>query len=197
MRAFLPPSSPSRRRFLRQASGLFAAAGFAAQGASALAAVDYEFWERPRVLRLVRPETGDRFESLYWTGRGLHTQGYNELCWLLRDPHERTSVQMDVRLLDLLYGIQGYLTAATGLEDALVITDGYRTARTNAAMREQGLPAARQSLHMHAQAADIKVARLTPAQLAGVARYFDGGGVGVYRDGHVHVDTGRVRVWQG
>jgi uncharacterized protein YcbK (DUF882 family) len=184
-------SNLSRRKFLLAAGGLLLATTLPAAGK-----VDPEFWKRPRHLNLFRKETGEQFQAQYWADGRLLQQGYAEACWALRDVRSRKSVQMDVRLLDLLFGIQGYVAALRSQEHWLVITDGFRSPETNRAFREAGLPAARASRHLYGKAADLDVAGMSVADLGSIAAYFKGGGVGVYRDGHVHVDTGGIRAWR-
>lgn len=192
-----PPTEPlqglSRRQVLRSVGALT----LLALAGSSHAKVDNSFWEKPRTIRLYRPKTNEAVESLYWRDGVLAESRYNELCWLLRDVRANAHVQMHPRLLDLLYGIQGYLEALTGKPAWLTVTDAYRTPGTNTELIEEGIPASRASLHMYGGAADLKVSGLSAKQLAAVAKYFGGGGVGVYRGGHVHVDIGRVREWRG
>lgn len=162
----------------------------------AWAGIDKDYWHRPRQLNLLRRETGERAQALYWADGKLQYQGYAEACWILRDVSTSLSVQMEPRLLDILFGVQGYVSAITGRDDWLVVTDGYRTPGTNRRYREKGLPAARESWHVRAGAADLDVAALSAAQLGKAATHLQGGGVGIYTSGHVHVDVGRIREWR-
>lgn len=73
----------------------------------------------------------------------------------------------------------------------VVVTSGYRDPAYNAQVG--GVP---DSLHVHGKAADIKVAGLTPEQVADAARAVGFRGVGVY-DRHCHVDVGQRREWRG
>jgi hypothetical protein len=67
-------------------------------------------------------------------------------------------------------------TASTPLE----ILSGYRTPASNQKLREAGVPAARQSLHMVGRAADIRIANLNAEVLGGLVKSFRQGGVGFY-----------------
>ena len=67
---------------------------------------------------------------------------------------------------------------------------------------EQGVPAARQSLHMSGKAADVRIAGLTEEVLGGLVKSFRKGGVGFYyrsgpKGGWIHTDTGLNRTWKG
>jgi hypothetical protein len=54
------------------------------------------------------------------------------------------------------------------------------------------------SLHLEGRAIDVRLRGVDCAQLAELARSNRRGGVGYYRSSaFVHVDTGRVRSWQG
>jgi len=84
----------------------------------------------------------------------------------------------------------------------LEILSGYRTPASNNRLIEQGVPAARQSLHMSGKAADVRIAGLTEEVLGGLVKSFRKGGVGFYyrsgpKGGWIHTDTGLNRTWKG
>jgi uncharacterized protein YcbK (DUF882 family) len=205
----------SRRLFLQQSlalAGLAAPLGRAVAGAPATdlapppdlfdaQLLDLDFWVKPRTLSVVRPQSGERARVLYWKDGDLIPSAYEELCHILRDVQGKKMAQMDPKLLETLWGTQAFV-ARYGIDQPLEILSGYRTAATNNRLIEQGIPAARQSLHLKAKAADIRIARLTPDVLGGLIRSFRQGGVGFYyregpRGGWIHTDTGLQRTWNG
>ena len=192
----MTPTNPTRRLVLGAFAGLalpaLALPAHAANDAPVLRE-DARYWQRERRLRLVRSETGQACNALYWSNGQYLTEGYREACIVLRDVRANQAVQMDPGLLDTLYGIQGYLNAF-GWSRALVITSGYRSAATNARLADEG--AAKNSMHLYGKAADITLPGLSAKHLGQVAKYFQQGGVGFYTSRNfVHVDTGRIRSW--
>jgi len=216
----------SRRDFLHRglrltALGLVATplidAGAAARGASSQATldtdiapppdlfdaqvVDLDFWVKPRTLSVVRPASGERTKVLYWKDGEVIDSAYQELCHMLRDVNGKASMAIDPKLIETLWASQAFV-ARYGLDKPLEILSGYRTPDSNKRLIEQGVPAARQSLHMSGKAADIRIAGLTEEVLGGLVRSFRQGGVGFYyrsgpKGGWIHADTGLNRTWKG
>ena len=149
------------------------------------------FWDRPRDLWLRVARTGEEARLTYALPDRLLADGYVQCCRLLRDVRRDAAVQMDVRLLDLLRAVQGWLSA-WGYAQPIVILSGYRTERTNF---EVG--GARQSQHMLGRAADIVIPGLPADYLGQLAQAFRAGGVGFYVGRFTHIDTGAERTWRG
>jgi uncharacterized protein YcbK (DUF882 family) len=163
-------------------------------------ALDVDFWLKPRTLSLIRPQSGERVKVLYWKDGEVIDAAYQELCHILRDVNGKASEAIDPKLFETLWGTQAFV-ARYGMDRPLEILSGYRTPASNAHLREQGIPAARQSLHMVGKAADIRIAALNEEVLGGLIRSFRTGGVGYYRSGPkggwIHTDTGLNRTWKG
>jgi uncharacterized protein YcbK (DUF882 family) len=210
----------SRRDFLHQGTRLCAlgvlgpALGAKAQAAGTAPAnlepppdlfdaqvLDLEFWVKPRTLSVVRPASGERAKVLYWKDGELIEPAYEQLCHLLRDVNGKASAPIDPKLLEVLWGTQAFI-ARYGLNQPLEILSGYRTPASNKRLIEQGVPAARQSLHTLGKAADIRISSLNEEVLGGLIRSFRTGGVGYYyrsgpKGGWIHADTGLNRTWKG
>ncbi|MBI3283385.1 MAG: DUF882 domain-containing protein [Burkholderiales bacterium] len=205
---------PTRRQLLKK-SLLLSAAGLCAGPRLALAsaqpapppdlfdsqALDIEFWVKPRTLDLLRPATGERSKLLYWKDGEVLDSAYQQLCHLLRDVNGKQSAAIDPKLLETLWATQAYV-ARFGMSKPLEILSGYRTAESNQRLIEQGVPAARKSLHMEGRAADIRIPQLHEEVLGELIRSFRQGGVGFYyrpsaSGGWIHTDTGLQRSWQG
>jgi uncharacterized protein YcbK (DUF882 family) len=164
-------------------------------------ALDLEFWLKPRVLEVTRPASGERAKLLYWKDGEIIDSAYQELCHILRDVNGKAVAPIDPKLLETLWGTQAFV-ARYGIAQPLEILSGYRTAESNNHLREAGVPAARQSLHIQGRAADIRLASLNEEVLGGLIRSFRQGGVGFYyragpRGGWIHADTGLKRTWKG
>jgi len=152
-----------------------------------------DFGTRPRELWLHHKVTGEEGRVLFWERGVLVRDGFEALCWMLRDHHTGQAAVMDPGLLNLAYGIQGWL-ADWGVAKPLVVTRGFSTTATNA--KVEG--AAQNSMHPRGRALDFYVEGLAPEILWKMAVYYRRGGVGFYPlRGHTHIDTGEVRYWAG
>jgi uncharacterized protein YcbK (DUF882 family) len=205
----------SRRDFLQQGARLCALGAVGAPlGAIAQSAnlspppdlfdaqlLDIDFWVKPRTLSVVRPASGERAKVLYWKDGEVIDSAYQELCHILRDVHGRETAPIDPKLLEMLWGTQAFI-ARYGMNQPLEILSGYRTEASNKRLIEEGIPAARKSLHMLGKAADIRIGSLNEEVLGGLIRSFRQGGVGYYyrngpKGGWIHADTGLQRTWKG
>jgi len=164
-------------------------------------ALDIEFWVKPRTMDLIRPATGERSKILYWKDGEVLDSAYQQLCHLLRDVNGKETAPIDPKLLETLWATQAYI-ARFGMTRPLEILSGYRTQASNTRLIEQGVPAARKSLHMEGKAADIRIPQLHEEILGELIQSFRQGGVGFYyrqtaQGGWIHTDTGLQRSWKG
>jgi uncharacterized protein YcbK (DUF882 family) len=205
--ASAPPRNASRSAPVRTASRQVARAETESAGMAPppdifdAQALDIDFWLKPRTLSVIRPQSGERAKVLYWRDGEVIDSAYQELCHIMRDVVGKETAPIDPKLFETLWGTQAFL-ARYGIEQPLEILSGYRTAKSNGKLIEQGVPAARQSLHIEGKAADIRVANLNSEVLGGLVRSFRQGGVGFYyregaRGGWIHADTGLKRTWKG
>ena len=101
----------------------------------------------------------------------------------------------DPRLFDLLYDLTASLGDSGGGIDVIC---GYRTPWSNEFLRTRRAHTgvARHSLHMQAEAIDIRLSGIPTSELRDAALRLHRGGVGYYGSSDfVHVDIGRVRHW--
>ena len=163
--------------------------------------LDIEFWVKPRTLDLIRPATGERSKLLYWKDGEMLDSAYQQLCHLLRDVNGKQTAPIDPKLLETLWATQAFV-ARFGMTRPLEILSGYRTPASNKRLIEEGVPAARKSLHMEGKAADIRIPQLHEEVLGELIQSFRQGGVGFYyrqsaQGGWIHTDTGLQRSWKG
>ncbi|KQV61946.1 MULTISPECIES: DUF882 domain-containing protein [unclassified Duganella] len=163
--------------------------------------LDLEFWLKPRTISVIRPQSGEKARLTYWKDGEINDAAYQELCHLLRDVNGKETAAIDPKLFETLWGAQAFVQRF-GIESPLEILSGYRTPASNKKLIEQGIPAARQSLHMSGKAADIRIPNLNAEVLGSLVQSFRQGGVGFYyrqgpRGGWIHADTGLQRSWKG
>ena len=139
----------------------------------------------------------ETFDARFFGAGGWDEQGLAEINHGLRDWRNGESTQMDKQLMLLLAGIRDRLGFSAGQRFDLI--SGYRSPGTNAALRERGgehTGVASKSQHMLGKATDIHMPGIELGRLRAAALSMQAGGVGFYpKDGFVHVDTGRVRLW--
>lgn len=148
--------------------------------------------EPPREIALIRPATGEQANLCYWADGRVQLQGYVAACKLLRDVRANEAVQMDLRLLDIIWTMQAWL-GQHGFTVPVHIHSGYRSLKTN--QSTEG--AAKNSMHLYGRAADISMPGIPSDYIGRLAQYLQGGGVGFYPGANfTHIDTGRVRTWR-
>jgi uncharacterized protein YcbK (DUF882 family) len=99
---------------------------------------------------------------------------------------------VDPNLLDLLHRI----VINVDPHAPISIISGYRSPRTNAALRKITTGVARKSLHMQGRAIDIRIPGYRTSAIRRLAIQLKSGGVGYYpKSDFVHLDTGPVKAW--
>ena len=147
-----------------------------------------------RRLFLHNLHTGDTVKTVYWENGGYVDGALAEARHALRDWRNGAQHDMDPKLFDVLHD----LSARLETDRPFQIISGYRSPASNAAMHAASSGVAKNSLHMQGMASDIRVEGVQLAHLRKAALSLGRGGVGFYPESNfVHVDTGRVREWQG
>lgn len=144
-------------------------------------------------LRLFHTHTNESLDVIYRRGDHYVPAALQQLDYFLRDHRTGTVHHFDPRLFDLL----NTLDAAVGRPQGQIdVVCGYRTPWSNNFLRSRSRAVARHSLHMQAEAIDIRIPGVETADLRDAALGLKLGGVGYYsREQFVHVDVGRVRRW--
>ncbi|MEO1066890.1 MAG: DUF882 domain-containing protein, partial [Pseudomonadota bacterium] len=102
--------------------------------------------------------------------------------------------KMDPRLFDLVWSI--YQEA--GATRPIMVVSGFRSLKTNNALRRRSRGVARTSQHTAGKAMDFYIPGVPVKKLREIGLKMQEGGVGYYpgsRSPFVHMDTGRVRHW--
>ena len=146
-------------------------------------------------LRFYHTHTGERLDVVYRRGDTYNPEALAKLDHYLRDHRTGDVRHFDPRLFDLLYDLTASLGDSSGEIDVVC---GYRTPGSNQFLRTRRAHTgvARHSLHMQAEAIDIRLPGIPTLGLRDAALRLRRGGVGYYRTSDfVHVDLGRVRQW--
>lgn len=151
----------------------------------------------PRQYRLhfYHTHTGERLDVVYRLGDHYIPDALDELDHYLRDHRTGDVRHFDPHLFDLLYDLTASLGDSGGEIDVIC---GYRTPSSNEFLRTRHAHSgvARHSLHMQAEAIDIRLPGVPTSEVRDAAQRLQRGGVGYYRSSDfVHVDVGRVRQW--
>jgi uncharacterized protein YcbK (DUF882 family) len=146
-------------------------------------------------LRFYHTHTRERLDVVYRRGDQYIPEALNELDHYLRDHRTGDVRHFDPRLFDLLNDLTASLGDSGGEIDVIC---GYRTSWSNEFLRTRNphTGVAQHSLHMQAEAIDIRLPGIPTTKLRDAALRLHRGGVGYYRSSDfVHVDVGRVRHW--
>lgn len=173
-----------RRKFLARA-----AAGTAA---ALLAGPRSVFALAPRRIAFYHLHTGESLQLDYRAAAAEPAGVLEELSHLLRDFRTSEVHPIDPALLSILDALYGLADRRGQFE----IISGYRSPRTNAALRAASSGVAKDSLHTYGRAIDVRLTSMPTADLYRAAAALGLGGAGFYpKSDFVHVDTGRVRTW--
>lgn len=144
-------------------------------------------------LRFFHTHTGEHLDIVYRLGGEYIPDALARVDRFLRDHRTGDVHHYDPRLLDLLND----LLASVGRSGAeLQVICGYRTPWSNNFLRTHTPGVAQHSLHMEAEAIDIRVPGLRTSLVRDAALALARGGVGYYaKSDFIHVDVGRKRRW--
>ena len=147
-----------------------------------------------RRLSVLNLHTGERLSAAYWEAGRYVPDAMQALAQVLRDHRTGEAHPMDPALFDLAASLRGRLET----EATIHVISGYRSPRTNEALRQSSSGVASRSLHMEGMALDLRLPGVDLARLRDAAWDLQRGGVGYYPGSDfVHVDVGRTRRWSG
>jgi len=180
--------SVSRRQFLGFA-GLLGLSGAAPSALANLPAVQRHGERR---LQLRNLHTNEFINAPYWIDGEYQLEALQSLNHCLRDHRSGESINMDPALIDNIFSLQSKLEHRGEIH----IISGYRSPKTNAALRQHSNGVAKKSLHMQGRAVDLRLPKQSLGTVRKAALAMRSGGVGHYpKSNFLHLDTGRVRHW--
>lgn len=172
-----------RRRFLAGSFGTAVALSGAGRAAANVGAHRLSFFHI---------HTAEKLTVTYRENGEIVPAALVEISRYLRDFRTEQVHDIDVALLDTLHTLY---TAFDGRGNFEVIS-GYRSPRTNAALRHATTGVAENSLHIQGRAIDVRLTSAKTTALRDAALALKSGGVGYYAESNfVHLDTGKVRSW--
>ncbi len=144
-------------------------------------------------MRLFNTHTLEHLDVVYRRDGVYDPEALAKLDHFLRDWRVDRVKHYDPRLFDLLTE----LTAKVSRPEAeLHVICGYRTSASNEMLRNHSSAIARKSMHMEAEAIDIRLPGIRTSRLRDTALALRRGGVGYYAGSDfLHIDVGRVRRW--
>lgn len=144
------------------------------------------------VLSFYNIHTGEVLKTCFRSSGVLIHRAVNQISHIMRDHRTGEIKPVDPNLLDLLYRI----VMEEKPRSPISIISGYRSPRTNAALRRVTTGVARKSLHMEGRAIDIRIPGYQTTDLRQLAINLQCGGVGYYPESDfLHLDTGPVKIW--
>lgn len=146
---------------------------------------------KDRVLNLYNIHTKENLSVVYKTNNRYNQSALKKLNYFLRDWRRNEPTKMDPALFDLLWEVTKEV-GATG--KTIHVFSGYRSKKTNDALRRRGRKTARTSQHINGKAIDFKISGVSPSKVRAAALKKHAGGVGHYAN-FSHLDTGSVRHW--
>jgi uncharacterized protein YcbK (DUF882 family) len=146
-------------------------------------------------LELHNTHTGETLKVTFRTDEGAFIpEALEQLDKISGDHRSHQQTTMDPQLFVLLVD----LAASANVEPHYEIISAYRASDTNEKLRSNGGGQAKNSQHIQGKAIDVRLKGVDTATLRDLARALKRGGVGYYpKSDFVHVDTARVRYWEG
>jgi uncharacterized protein YcbK (DUF882 family) len=178
------PLLTNRRTFLKMG----VSAAFTLLPGSAMAVQSSEH----RILSFYNIHTEESLCTCYRSHGKLIQRAVGRISTIMRDHRTGEIKPVDPDLLDLLHRI----VMKTNKSGPISIISGYRSPKTNAALRRTTRGVAKNSLHMKGRAIDIRIPGYRTEEIRQLAIGLHSGGVGYYpASDFVHLDTGPVKVW--
>ncbi len=147
-----------------------------------------------RTLWLHFTHTGEEKKITFRRNGKYDPQGVKEMQWILRDWRRNEATKMDPRLFDLIWSVY----QESGATKPIRVVSGFRSKKTNNALRRRSRGVAKNSQHTLGKAMDFFIPGVPVKKLREIGLKMQVGGVGYYpgsRTPFVHMDTGRVRHW--
>lgn len=180
---------------MRRSAAILALAGLALGACTATTSgYNATSWTGTRSIAMHQPDTGQRVNVVYGRDGVYDQRAMKQVADLFKDRRTGEAHPVDPKLLDLLVTVRERLGLTPST--TFVVTSGYRSPLTNAALARRSPNVAENSYHLRGQAVDFHIDGVSSERIADVAGDLALGGYAWYpHTGHVHLDTGPVRTW--
>lgn len=143
-------------------------------------------------ISLTSEKSGESFDGRYRKGRESYDPTAMEAIHRVFDaPYDPALSSLSLRLIEFLDFLEDRLCHGA----RITISSGYRNPDYNAKLRNQGMLAAKASLHQYGMAADLKMDGVPARRIWDYVKSLGFGGAGYYHGETVHVDVGPARSW--
>lgn len=143
-------------------------------------------------LSFLNLHTNETLQCCYSKNDQLDLSALAKINHILRDHRTQEVAQIDHELIEMLHTLHTLTESSAPFE----IISGYRSPKTNNALRNSTTGVAKKSLHMQGKAIDVRLPDIELKKFRDVAISLQAGGVGYYtKSGFLHLDTGRPRNW--
>ena len=145
-----------------------------------------------RRINIYNPRTDERLDAIYYT-HGEYIPGVMaEVDRVLRDFRTNEMHQIDPRAVDIVSATQYMI----GHDRPFSVISGFRSRRTNDALRRRSSGVAKNSYHLRGMAMDLRMKGVSADTVANIGERLAAGGVGRYSSSNfVHLDSGPFRQW--
>lgn len=186
-----PKALTSRRNFI---AGIFATSAVTAAPVYAKAAGFLRNAGDVRRITMRSQRSGELIDTIYWIEGQYIKPALDEINSFMRDWRQNEIIQIDRRNVDIMAAAHRLLETT----EPYLLLSGYRSAKTNAMLRQRSSGVASNSYHIKGMAADLRLQSRDVSQTAKAALACNSGGVGKYYGSNfVHMDCGPIRTWKG
>lgn len=145
-----------------------------------------------RKVRMYSERSGETIDTVYWIDGKYVPEVLQQINYFMRDWRVDAVRTMSPQTVDIIAATHALLDTS----EPYMLLSGYRTAATNAMLRQHSRGVAKNSLHIQGEAADLRLQSRSVPQIYSAAWSCQAGGVGKYmRSDFVHMDCGPVRTW--
>ncbi len=146
-----------------------------------------------RKVSMRNQRTTETIDMIYWVEGQYIEEALTEINGFMRDWRHNEIITYDRRNVDIIAATHRLMET----DEPYLMLSGYRNPATNAMLRSRNKGVAKNSYHMRAMAADLRLSSRNISQMAAAAIACNAGGVGKYgRSNFVHMDCGPVRTWR-
>ena len=145
-----------------------------------------------RKLSVVRPDTGERIDVIYWIDGNYIAEAIEELSYFCRDRETNTVHSIDTRVIDIAAATYNLLDP----DEPYILNRGYVSDPRQVTNGDNPEAKPNGSFHANGTALDVSLNSRSVSQISRAAISCKAGGVGSYsKQNYVHIDCNEIREW--